>query len=66
MYHYQMVYAPGGYDRYVICVYTRDWRNEAEVQQARQVLRSVGFSERLGYKRDSDTIAGIERFVYES
>jgi hypothetical protein len=56
----------GGYDHHVICVYTREWRNEAEVQQARQVLRSVGFSERLGYKLDSDTLVDIERFVYES
>jgi hypothetical protein len=62
----RMSIARGGYDRHVICVYTRDWRNQAEVQQARQVLRGVGFSERLGYKRDSDTIAGIERLVYES
>jgi hypothetical protein len=45
--------------------YTRDWRNEADVQQARQMLRSVGFTERLGYKRDSDTLAGIERFIYK-
>ena len=62
----RMSVAVGVYDRHVICVYTRDWRNVAEVQQARQVLHSAGFSERLGYKRDSDTIAGIERFVYES
>ena len=58
--------AAGGYARHVICVYTRDWSNEADVQQARHVLRSAGFSECLGYKRDSDTIAGIEQFVYQS
>ena len=58
--------ASGAYDRHVICVYTRDWEDRTEVQQAREVLRRAGFKERLGYKRDIDTIAGIERFVFES
>lgn len=56
----------GGYDRHVICVYTQDWRDEQEVQRVREVLRAAGFNERLQYKRDSDTAAGIERFVYEN
>ena len=55
----------GGFERHVICVYTPDWQNVAEVRGVRDVLRKVGFSERLGYKRDIDTIAGVDRFVYE-
>lgn len=56
----------GGYGRHVICVYTRDWQDQEEVQSARDVLRAAGFRERLQYKRDADTAAGIERFVYEN
>lgn len=56
----------GGYDRHVICVYTRDWQDQEDVQRMRDLLREAGFTERLGYKRDSDTAAGVERFVYES
>lgn len=56
----------GGYERHVICVYTRDWQDKDDVQRVREVLRSAGFDERLQYKRDADTAAGIERFVYES
>lgn len=56
----------GGYERHVICVYTRDWQDENEVQSARDVLRAAGFGEPLQYKRDADTAAAIERFVYES
>lgn len=56
----------GGYDLHVICVYTQNWRDEQEVQRVREVLRAAGFNERLQYKRDADTAAGIERFVYES
>lgn len=55
----------GGYRRHVICVYTPDWQDEQEVQRVREVLLVAGFEERLQYKRDADTAAGIERFVYE-
>lgn len=55
----------GGYGRHVICIYTRDWQDVAEVQRVREVLRAAGFNERLGYKRDADTRAGSERYVYE-
>lgn len=58
--------ASGGYEQHVICVYTRDWRDEKEALRARHVLRGVGFDERMGYKRDSDTQAGVERTVYEA
>lgn len=54
----------GGYTQHVICVYTRNWRKKAQVNQVRRVLREAGFGERLGYKRDCDTDAGIDRFVY--
>jgi hypothetical protein len=55
----------GGFEQHVICVYTTDWEDREDVMRVRKVLRSVGFTERLGYKRDIDTLLGAERFVYE-
>jgi hypothetical protein len=43
-------------DRHVICIYTEDWRDDAAVFAARDVLRTLGFVEELGYKRDIETI----------
>lgn len=45
-------------DGHVICVYTRDWADEQDLMRARDVLRSLGFVEELGYKRDVDTRSG--------
>jgi len=45
-------------DRKVIFVYTRDWRDEADVMRVRERLRELGFSERLGYKRNIETYRG--------
>lgn len=44
---------------FVICVYTRDWSDEAELKQSREVLRDAGFTEPLKYKRDIETINGV-------
>jgi len=47
-----------GRDGHVICVYTRDWADRQDLMRAREVLRSLGFVEELGYKRDIDTWSG--------
>lgn len=44
---------------FLICVYTPDWRDEDDLNRVRQLLRDVGFTEELAYKRDQDTLAGI-------
>lgn len=48
-----------GRDGHVICVYTRDWTDKQDLLRIREVLRSLGFVEELGYKRDVDTENGI-------
>lgn len=55
-----------GYPEHAICVYTTDWEDHEDVMRVRQVLRDVGFTEVLRYKRDLDTARGVERFVYEA
>jgi len=45
--------------RYVICVYNRDWRDDAVINRTRDVLRELGFTSELGYKRDIETIHGV-------
>jgi hypothetical protein len=45
-------------DRKVIFVYTRDWRDEADVMRVRERLRELGYEERLGYKRNIETYRG--------
>lgn len=47
-----------GRDTHVICVYTRNWADRQDLLRAREVLRSLGFLEELGYKRDIDTRNG--------
>lgn len=42
----------------VIYVYTPDWRDEADVMRVRERLRELGFTERLGYKRNIETFKG--------
>jgi hypothetical protein len=42
----------------VIYVYTADWRDEAEVMRVRERLRELGFTERIGYKRNIETFRG--------
>lgn len=36
------------YDRHVICVYNRDWRNGVAIAATREILRDLGFVEELG------------------
>jgi Bles03-like protein len=42
----------------VICVYTYDWMDEADVGRVRAGLRELGFTARIAYKADNDTLAG--------
>ena len=45
-------------NRKVIYVYTKNWADEAEVMRVREVLRTLGVTERIGYKRNIETFAG--------
>ncbi len=45
-------------NRKVIYVYTKDWADEADVMRVRERLRSLGFVDRIGYKRNLETFAG--------
>ncbi|MCT8337144.1 DUF1917 domain-containing protein [Methanoculleus sp. Afa-1] len=45
-------------ERSVIYVYTRDWADEADVMRVRERLRELGFTERIGYKRNIETYRG--------
>jgi hypothetical protein len=42
----------------VIYVYTKDWSDEADVMRVRENLRELGFTDRIGYKRNIETFAG--------
>jgi Basophilic leukemia-expressed protein Bles03 len=42
----------------VIYVYTADWQDEAEVMRVRERLRELGFTDRIGYKRNIETFKG--------
>jgi hypothetical protein len=42
----------------VIYVYTADWRDELDVMRVRNRLRELGFTDRLGYKRNIETFKG--------
>jgi hypothetical protein len=44
--------------RKVIYVYTKDWRDEADVMRVRECLRAIGFVDRIGYKRNIETFRG--------
>lgn len=45
-------------ERKVIYVYTRDWKDEADVMRVRECLRRLGVDSRIGYKRNIETFAG--------
>jgi hypothetical protein len=45
-------------DRTVIYVYTADWEDEADVWRVRELLRSLGIEQRIGYKRNIETYKG--------
>jgi hypothetical protein len=42
----------------LICVYTRDHRDIEDVRRVLARLRDLGFTHRLSYKTDDDTISG--------
>ncbi|MDH7594221.1 MAG: DUF1917 domain-containing protein [Methanomicrobiales archaeon] len=44
--------------RKVIFVYTRDWSDREDVMRVREELRKLGFTDRLGYKRNIETFRG--------
>lgn len=44
---------------YLICVFTHEWRDQADVMRVREILRGMGVDEELGYKRDLDTANGV-------
>lgn len=48
-------------DRKVIYVFTRNWEDEADVMRVRETLKTLGFVDRIGYKRNMDTYAGEYR-----
>jgi hypothetical protein len=45
-------------ERRVIYVYTADWEEEEEVMRVREQLRSIGITDRIGYKRNIETFKG--------
>lgn len=45
-------------DRLVIYVYTGNWKDEEEVMRIREVIRTCGITDRIGYKRNLETFAG--------
>ncbi len=45
-------------NRKVIYVYTKDWADETDVMRVREKLRELGFTDRIGYKRNLETFAG--------
>lgn len=47
------------HDGHVICIYTRNWNDRADLMTVRDVLRAAGFTEELGYKRDIDTMRRV-------
>ena len=45
----------------VICVYTYDWTDEADVRRIRTELRTLGITQKIPYKADEDTLRGRYR-----
>jgi len=45
----------------VICVYTYDWMDEADVRKVREELRKIGITNKIPYKADEDTLSGRYR-----
>jgi len=42
----------------VCCIYTKDWKDYKDVSKVRNTLRELGFTKRLPYKTDEDTLRG--------
>ena len=49
---------------YVICIYTQNWQDEADVYKCREVLRELGFTRKIPYKSDEMTLAGKRGSIY--
>lgn len=47
-------------DEVVICVYTYDWTDVADVRRIRQGLRNLGITQRIAYKTDEDTHGQVQ------
>jgi hypothetical protein len=47
------------YNAHVICVYTKDWSNVEDLNNSRAVLKDLGFTQPLNYKRDIETMNNI-------
>ncbi|MDE4908671.1 DUF1917 domain-containing protein [Methanogenium marinum] len=45
-------------ERMVIYVHTPDWEDEEDVMHIREVLRNLGVTDRIGYKRNIETFQG--------
>ncbi len=50
--------ASAGKSGRVICVYTYDYEDSADVNRVRAALRELGVTGKIPYKADADTIAG--------
>lgn len=46
-------------NQHVICVYTLNWADEAEMSSSRETLSELGFNEVLAYKRDIETMNNV-------
>lgn len=49
----------GRYPTFLICVYTKNWEDMDDLNQTREVLREIGFTQPLKYKRDIETLNGV-------
>ena len=47
-----------GPDKRIICVYTHDANDEADVMRVREALRRMGVKRPISYKMDAATAAG--------
>lgn len=50
------MYSEDIYDKAVICVYTKDWRDKEDVMRVRKELRGLGVDFKIPYKKDIDTL----------
>jgi Domain of unknown function (DUF1917) len=50
----------------LICIYTDDWCDIADIKRVLQTLRNLGRQEKLYYKADAQTMLGISGSIYVS
>ena len=48
-------------ENHVICIYTYDWTDTADVMRIRDELRNLGITAKIPYKSDEDTMIGKYR-----